>query len=61
MLFISRLNTFFVLETYAFSSWIFRYVEKRLDKKAEVNFKGSDLTNWTKINYNAHIAQYLKK
>ena len=37
------------------------YVEKHLDKKAKVNFKINDITDWTKNNYNACIVQYLKK
>ena len=36
------------------------YVEKRLDKKAKVNFKIYDLTDWTTSNCNMHIAHYPK-
>ena len=38
--------------------WLYR---KRLTKKAMVNFKIYDVTDWTSNNYNKHIAQYLKK
>ena len=41
---------------------MFGYVEKQLsDKKAKVNFKFFDLADWTAINCNTHITQYLKK
>ena len=49
----------FVLELFTFLSWFFGYAEKRLDKKAKVDFKIYDVTDWTTINYNTHIAQYL--
>ena len=48
---------FFVLKALV----VFGYVEKCLDKKAEVNFKFFDITDWTANNYNGHIAQYLKR
>ena len=54
-------KTFFVLEIFTFLYWIFGYVEKRVDKKATVNFKIYDVTDLTTNNYNTHIAQYLKK
>ena len=38
----------------------FGHVEKQLDKKAKVNFKTYDVTNWEINNYNIHIAQYPK-
>ena len=38
----------------------FGNVEKRLDKKAKVNFKIYDITDWTTNNCNTHIAQYLR-
>ena len=38
------LKAFFVLVIFAFLSWLFRYVEKRLDKKTMVNFKIYDVT-----------------
>ena len=42
----------FVLEVFAFLSRFFGHVEKRLDKKAKVNFKFYDVTDWTVNNYN---------
>ena len=33
------LKVLLVLEIFTFLSWIFRYVQKQLDKKAKVNFK----------------------
>ena len=42
-------------------SWRIDYVEKQLDKKAMVDFKFYDVTDWTTNNYNTYIAQYLKK
>ena len=38
----------------------FSYVEKQLDKRATVNFKISDVTDWTET-IATHIAQYLNK
>ena len=55
------LKALFVLETFTILSWLFGYVEKRLYKKAKVNFKIYDVTDRTASNYNTHIAQYLKK
>ena len=60
------LKAFFVLEMFIFLSWLFVYVEKRLDKKAMANFKFYDVTEWARVNYNTHISQhtydqYLKK
>ena len=37
------IKAFFVLEIFIFLSWLFGYVEKRLDKKAMVNFKIYDI------------------
>ena len=39
----------------------FGYIKKRIDKKAKVNFKIYDITNWNTNNNNTHIAEYLKK
>ena len=36
-------------------------VMKQLDKKAKINFKIWDTTNWEKNNYNTDSARYLKK
>ena len=40
---------------------VFGHVEKRLDKKAKINFKIYDVTDWTTNYYNTHITQYLKR
>ena len=55
------LKALFVLEIFKFLSWLFGYVEKRLDKKAMVNSKVYDVTDWTTNNCNTYIAQYLNK
>ena len=55
------LKATYILEKFTFLSWLFGYVEKRLDKKAEVNFKIYDVTGLTVNNYNTHIIQHLKK
>ena len=55
------LKTLFALEIFIFSFWILRYIEKRLDKKAMVNFKIHDVKNWATSNYNTYTAQYIKK
>ena len=44
-----------------FCTDFFAHVGKRLDKKAKVNFKIYDVTDWIKNNYNTHIVQYLTK
>ena len=53
-----------VLVVFEISTYIFVLnfgnVEKRLDKKAKVNFKIYDITDWTTNNCNTHIAQYLR-
>ena len=51
----------FVLEMFTFLFGLFGYVEKRLDKKAMINFKIYDVIDWTRNNYNVRITQYLKK
>ena len=53
------LKAFFFLYMFTFLSWLFGYVEKRLDKKAKVKFKIYDVTGWTTNNCNTHIAQKL--
>ena len=55
------LKAVLIFEILTFTSWLFGYVEKRLDKKAMVNFKVYDVTDWTTNDHNTHIAQYLKK
>ena len=67
--FYSMLNALFAPEIFTFFSWLFGYVEKRHDKKVEINFKICDkqiicdkqATNCTANNYNTHIVQYLEK
>ena len=39
----------------SFCSDFFGHVEKLLDEKAKVNFKISDVIDWEKNDYNAHI------
>ena len=58
-----RLKALFVPEIITFLSWLFGYVEERLDKKATVNFnfKTYDGTDWTPDYYNTHITQCFKK
>ena len=51
--FISR--ALFVLEIFKFLSWLFGYLEKRLDKKAMVSFSIYHVTDWTTNNYNKHV------
>ena len=46
MIFISCEKFFFFLRSLHFFPCPFGYVEKRLDKKATVNFKIYDVTNW---------------
>ena len=54
------LRALFVLDIFTFLSLNFGYVEKRLDKKAMVDFKIYDVTDWKANNCNTHIAQYFK-
>ena len=51
----------FYLEIFTLSSWFFGYVEKRLKKKAIINFKIYDVADWTTNDYNTHTAQQLQK
>ena len=51
----------FVLQIFIFLFGRFGCVEKRLDKKAMVNFKISDVTDWTTNNYSRHITQYINR
>ena len=55
------LKALFIPEIFTFLSWLFGYVEKRLDKKAMVNFKIYDVIDWTTSYYNTHNVIYLKK
>ena len=45
------LKALFVLEIFT----LFGYVEKRLDKKADFNFKIYDVTGWAANNYNIFL------
>ena len=60
-IFYFMLKALFVPEIFTFLSWLFGYVEKRLDKKAMVNFKIYDVIDWTTSYYNTHNVIYLKK
>ena len=55
------LKFLFVLELFTFLYLLFVYVEKRLDKKAEVMFKIHYVTYWTTNDYYTHIALYPKR
>ena len=61
MLYNAALKALFVLVIFKFLFCLFGHLGKRLDKKAKVNFKIQDVTNWTTDNYNKHIARYLKE
>ena len=41
--------------------FVFGHVREWLDKKAKVNFKVNDVTNWITNNYDTYIARYLHK
>ena len=58
-----RLKALFVPEIITFLSWLFGYVEERLDKKATVNFnfKIYDGTDWTPDYCNTHITQSIRQ
>ena len=49
----------FILEIFTFLCWLFGYVEKRFYKKAKINFRIYDVTDWTANKY--IIAKYLKR
>ena len=53
---------YFMLKVLAFLSRLFGYVEKRLGKKAKVDFKIYDATDWATYNHNTHcpISQEVK-
>ena len=55
------LEPLFVVEIFAFLSWLFGYVRERLDKKVIANFETYNVTNCTTNNDNTHIVQYLKE
>ena len=39
----------------------FMFKAKWLYKKAKINFRIYDVTDWDTSNYNTHFAQYIKK
>ena len=49
------LKAVFVLEIFTFSSWLFGYAEKWLNKKAMVNFNIFNVTDYTANIYNTRI------
>ena len=55
------LKILFFLKIFAFLSWYFGYIEKRLDKEIKFHFKIYDIKDCTTSMYNTHIAPYLKK
>ena len=61
MFFISSEKLFSFLRYSQFCPDFFSYIGKQLDRKAKVNFKIYDVTNWNTKSYNKHIARYLKK
>ena len=44
------IKALFVFEIFTFMSSLFDYVEKQIDKKAKVDFKINDPTDWTTNN-----------
>ena len=50
------LKALLVLKYLNFYPCFFGHVEKRLDKKAAVNFKIYGVTNWETNNYEIHVA-----
>ena len=54
------LKAFFILKIFRILSWIFGYIEKRLEWKDKVSFKIYGVTTWLTNTCNAHIDQYLK-
>ena len=55
------LEALFAFKIFQFLSRLFDHVGERLDKKAKINFKIYDVTNWKANNCDSHIAQYFKK
>ena len=49
------LKAFSVLQMFFFFLWLFGHEEKRLDKKAKINFKPYNVTAWTTNDYNTYI------
>ena len=57
MLFILSWKLYLFLRYLHFCPYFFGYVGERQDKKAKVNFKIYDFTNWNINNFNKHIAK----
>ena len=55
------LKVIFFFRIFKFCLDLLGDVDKRLDKKAEINFKSYDFTTWLRKNYNIWTAKYLKK
>ena len=55
------LSALYVLKMLKVLSWLFGNGGKRLDKKAEVNFKIYEVAERKTNKYKTHIVQYLKK
>ena len=55
------LKALFYLKIFKLLSKLFGFIVKQHDKKAKVNFKNYDATDWTKNNCIIHNVQYLKK
>ena len=53
--FLLHIKSFIRSGDITFLSGLFGFVENRLNKKALVNFKTYDVTDWTTNNYNIHI------
>ena len=49
----------FVLKIFKFALQLFGHVTKRLDKRAKVDLKITDVRTWLTNIWNTHIAQYL--
>ena len=55
------IKSVFVLKIFTFLSWLFDYVEKRLDEGIRVNFKFYYVTTWETSNGDTYCAQYHSK
>ena len=47
----------FFSNVFTFLSWLFGFVEKRLDKNSKLNFKIYYVTDWTTNNFNTYISR----
>ena len=55
------LKALFLLEIFTLLAQNFWSCQIRLETKVNLNSQFYDVTDWTTINYNAHIPQYFKK